>query len=94
MKWDLANVFIASCVIGGLSLFYYLNEEKENKSVKKLVRSYYQHSNVLSNEIEIIKTFEDKGKKVYLLKVQNSICEMPTIKIDGNLRATGITCTR
>lgn len=94
MKLDLANVFIASCVIGVLSFFYYFNEKKENESIKKLVRSYYQNGYVLANEIEIIKTFEDKGKKVYLLKVQNSIFEMPTIKIDGNLRATGITCTR
>ncbi len=67
------------------------DEQKENDSVKRLASSY---NYVLPAEIEIIKTFEDKGKKVYILKIENSICEMPTIKINDNLTATGITCRR
>lgn len=91
MKLDFANVFIASCVIGGLYFFYYVNEQKENNIVKKLASSYKYAT---PTEIEIVKTFEDKGKKVYMLKIVDSICEMPTIKIDGNLTATGMTCSR
>ncbi|RXI28534.1 hypothetical protein [Aliarcobacter trophiarum] len=91
MKLDFANVFIVSCVIGGLAFFYYINEKKDNDIVKKLVSSYKYGS---SDDIEIIKTFEDKGKKVYMLKIGRDICEMPTIKINGNLTSTGITCTR
>ena len=40
MKLDFANVFIVSCVIGGLYFFYYVNEQKENNIVKKLASSY------------------------------------------------------
>ena len=29
MKLDFANVFIVSCVIGGLAFFYYINEKKD-----------------------------------------------------------------
>ena len=91
MKLDFANVFIVSCVIGGLYFFYSSNKKIEDNIVKKIAASYEL---VLATDIEIIKTFEDKGKKVYMLKIGNSICEMPTIKIDGNLTATGMTCTR
>ena len=91
MKLDFANVFIVSCVMGGLAFFYYLNEKKDNDIVKELASSYKYGS---SDDIEIIKTFEDKGKKVYMLKIGRDICEMPTIKINGNLTSTGITCTR
>lgn len=91
MKLDFANVFIVSCVIGGLYFFYYANEQKENNIVKKLASSYKYAS---LTEIEIIKTFEDKGKKVYMLKIGDSICEMPTIKMNDNLTATGMSCSR
>lgn len=44
------------------------------------------------SDIKIVKSYEDKGKTVFILEIKGSICEMPMIEIDKNWSATGISC--
>lgn len=46
------------------------------------------------SDIKIVKSYEDKGKTVFILEIKGNICEMPMIEINKNWTATGISCTR
>ena len=62
-----------------------------SSDVKKLAR-YYQYVN--EDKIKILKSYEDKGKLVYVLEIYNSVCEMPVIKTSNGWSATGMSCSR
>ena len=44
------------------------------------------------SDIKIVKSYEDKGKTVFILEIKGSICEMPMIEIDKQWNATGMKC--
>ena len=44
------------------------------------------------SDIKIVKSYEDKGKTVFILEIKGCICEMPMFVIDKNWSATGISC--
>lgn len=60
--------------------------------VKSIASNYNVGSS--SDEIKIIKSYENAGKTVMILQIGKSICEMPMIDINNNWTATGIKCQR
>jgi outer membrane biogenesis lipoprotein LolB len=62
---------------------------------EKVVKSIALKYNIMpaqESDIKIVKSYEDKGKTVFILEIKGSICEMPMIEIDKNWSATGISC--
>lgn len=90
---------IVGGVIGGILLlivgyFIYSIFTKPSDEIVKKIASSYNVSYSKASDINIIKSYEDKGKLVYILNIKNMICEMPMINVNGEWLATGINCTR
>jgi outer membrane biogenesis lipoprotein LolB len=63
----------------------------DDKVVKNIAYQYNIKS-AQESDIKIVKSYEDKGKTVFILEIKGSICEMPMIEINKNWTATGISC--
>lgn len=63
----------------------------DDKVVKNIAYQYNIKS-AQESDIKIVKSYEDKGKTVFILEIKGSICEMPIIEINKNWSATGISC--
>ncbi len=62
-----------------------------DKTVISLALKYKIHK-AKASDIRIIKSYKKDGRKVIILKIKNSVCDMPMIEIDGKWSATGISC--
>ena len=63
-----------------------------DEKVVKNIALKYNIKPAEESDIKIVKSYEDKGKTVFILEIKGSICEMPMIEIDKNWSATGISC--
>lgn len=63
----------------------------DDKVVKNIAYQYNINS-ANESDIKIVKSYEDKGKTVFILEIKGSICEMPMIEINKNWSSTGISC--
>jgi predicted metallopeptidase len=70
----------------------YQNSLKPSDKIVKNIADQYNINYSELSDIEIIKSYEDKGKIVYILNIKKSICEMPMIQINKEWFATGISC--
>ena len=63
-----------------------------DEKVVKNIALKYNIKPAEESDIKIVKSYEDKGKTVFILEIKESICGMPMIEIDKNWSATGISC--
>lgn len=73
-------------VVGGYYIYDYLVTQH---IVKELFTNY---KTVDENKIEIVDSYKSKGHTVYIIKVDNMICEMPVIKSNDGWYASGLSC--
>jgi outer membrane biogenesis lipoprotein LolB len=83
------SVLLATAV----SLLFTACSGPDEKVVKNIAYQYKINS-ANESDIKIVKSYEDKGKTIFILEIKGSICEMPMIEINKNWTATGISCTR
>jgi len=88
------NLIMGVLVVGALLGVYFLYDflTTPSSSIVKELATNYKYANV--DKIKILKSYEDKGKLVYVLEIYNSICEMPVIKTSNGWSATGMSCSR
>uniref|UniRef100_UPI004047E275 hypothetical protein n=1 Tax=Aliarcobacter sp. TaxID=2321116 RepID=UPI004047E275 len=91
---SLVNKFLVLVGIVGAIILYvlYQNSLKPSDKIVKNIAVKYNINYSKLSDIEIIKSYEDKGKIVYILNIKKSICEMPMIQINKEWVATGISC--
>ena len=63
-----------------------------DEKVVKNIAYQYNIKSAQESDIKIVKSYEDKGKTVFILEINGSVCEMPMIDINKNWTATGISC--
>lgn len=85
--------FIIGISLVLVGAYYFLNKQATEKDIKKLANAYNVNYSDIS-DIKILKSYEDKGKLVYVLEIKGSICEMTTIETERGLASTSISCTR
>ena len=73
------------------SLLFTACSGPDEKVVKNIAVKYNIKQAEVS-DVKIVKSYEDKGKTVFILEIKGIICEMPMIEIDKNWTATGISC--
>ena len=90
----LVNVLLIGVIGLGVIVWYFVSEanSKPSDKIVKNIANYYRINYSDISDIKIVKSYEDKGKIVYILNIKRSICEMPMIKIDEEWIATGISC--
>lgn len=84
-------------IIGGIILliagyFIYGILTQPSDEVVKNIASNYNVVYAKTTDINILKSYEEKGKLVYILNIKGMICEMPMLKVDDEWIATGIDC--
>lgn len=62
------------------------------ESIVLKIAVQYKINKAKISDIKIIKSYKKDGRTVMILKIKNSICDMPMIKIDGKWNSTGINC--
>lgn len=90
------NKFLIAVVLIGAVIGYFVYDastKPKDKIVKQIANKYRINYSKIS-DIKIVKSYENRGKLIYILNIKNSICEMPMIEIDKIWTATGIDCKR
>lgn len=90
------NKFMVLVGIIIVVIIYFVNQKSLTPSdqVVKNIATQYNIDYAKINDIKIIKSYEEKGKIVYILNIKDNICEMPMLEINKEWRAIGIDCRR
>ena len=83
-----------SLLIIGISLSAYFIYDFLTTPSSSVVKELASKYTFIGEKFRILKSYEDKGKLVYVLEIYNSVCEMPMIKTSNGWSATGMSCTR
>ncbi len=87
------NLMLSLLVIG-ISLSAYFIYDFLTTPSSSVVKELASKYTFIGEKFKILKSYEDKGKLVYVLEIYNSVCEMPMIKTSNGWSATGMSCTR
>lgn len=87
-------LIVVALIGAGIGYFAYDASTKPTDKIVKEIANKYRINYSKVSDIKIIKSYEDRGKLVYILNIKNSICEMPMIEVDKDWAATGIDCKR
>lgn len=73
------NLMLSLLVIG-ISLSAYFIYDFLTTPSSSVVKELASNYTFIGEKFKILKSYEDKGKLVYVLEIYNSVCEMPVIK--------------
>lgn len=91
---NLMNVILVCVAIVIGVIIYFINQAglKPKDYIVKGIANQYRINYSSLQDIHILKSYEDKGKLVYILDIKGSICEMPMMKVYNDWKALGISC--
>ncbi len=91
---NLMNIILVCVALMIGVIIYFINHasQKPDNFIIKDIANHYRVNYASLNEINILKSYEDRGKLVYILEIKGSICEMPVIKNYDKWQSLGISC--